>query len=108
MRASTIHAFYETAAQNAARPAVRFRAAGKWKSLNWAEYANGTRKVARGLISLGVAAGDRVAIFGANRIEWLLSDLAAVAGGGAPSAFEPTVPVARSSELPESSASMGP
>src|SRR3954470_2901326 len=92
MRASTIHAFFETAARNADRPAVRFRIAGNWKSLSWTEYASGTRKVARGLVSLGVTPGDRVAICGANRIEWLLSDLGALAAGAIPAPYYPTLP----------------
>src|SRR5207248_2116617 len=82
MRASTIHAFFETAARYPAGPAIRHRAgSGKWASLRWADYAQEVRRVARGLVALGVGPGDRVAICGPNRLEWLLADFGALAAG---------------------------
>src|SRR5438105_120634 len=75
MRASTIHAFFETAARDPAGRAVRYRAGpARWTSLSWADYAKEVRKVARGLVALGIGPGDRVAICGPNRLEWLLAD----------------------------------
>src|SRR3954462_12773911 len=88
MRASTIHAFFETAARQPERAAVRFRSSpGKWTSIRWSKYATDVRRVARGLLSLGVKAGDRIAICGSNRFEWLLADL-----GGPPARPLPPPP----------------
>src|SRR3954464_12025646 len=93
MRASTIHAFFETAARRPERAAVRFRSSpGTWTSIRWSKYATGGRRVARALLSLGVKAGDRVAICGSNRFEWLLADLGALAAGAVPAPYYPTLP----------------
>jgi long-subunit acyl-CoA synthetase (AMP-forming) len=93
MRASTIHAFFETAARNPACPAVRYRARSSgWTSLRWADYAKEVRKVARGLVALGVGPGDRVAVCGPNRLEWLLADMGALAAGAVPAPYYPTLP----------------
>src|ERR1035441_6928294 len=55
-----------------------------WKSLSWRETASRVRELACGLLSLGLSAGDRVAIVSATRLEWVLADLAVafVSGGG--------------------------
>src|SRR3954469_9911618 len=93
MRASTIHAFFETAARNPAGAAVRHRTGpARWTSLRWADYAKAARKIARGFVALGVGPGDRVAICGPNRPEWLLSDLGALAAGAVPAPYSPTLP----------------
>jgi len=93
MRASTIHAFFETAARDPAGRAVRYRAGpARWTSLSWADYAKEVRKVARGLVALGIGPGDRVAICGPNRLEWLLADFGALAAGAIPAPYYPTLP----------------
>jgi long-chain acyl-CoA synthetase len=55
---------------------------GAWKSLSWRETAAHVRELACGLLSLGLAAGDRVAIVSATRFEWILADLAVACAGG--------------------------
>src|SRR4051812_5914521 len=101
MRASTIHAFFETAARQPERPALRFRSSpGTWTSMPWSKYATEVRRVARGLLSLGVKAGDRVAICGSNRFEWLLADLGALAAGAVPAPSYPTPPPAQAAYAP--------
>src|SRR3954451_4416540 len=93
MRASTIHAFFETAARHPESAAVRFRSSpGTWTSIRWSKYAAEVRRVARGLLSLGVKAGDRVAICGSNRLELLLADLGTLAAGAVPAPYYPTLP----------------
>src|SRR4051794_7839335 len=72
MRCSTIHAFFETARRIPAQPAHLVRLApGRWASLSWADAAAAVRRVARALVALGVQPGDRVALSGPNRVEWL-------------------------------------
>src|SRR5437870_3447440 len=93
MRGSTIHAFFETAARIPGRPALKRRIGpGRWETLSWAGYAREVRRVARGLIALGVQPGDRIALCGPNRPEWLLSDLGALAAGAVPAPYYPTLP----------------
>ncbi len=55
---------------------------GIWKSLSWRETASRVRELACGLLSLGLSAGDRVAIVSSTRLEWILADLAVACAGG--------------------------
>ena len=57
--------------------ALRHKDMGRWREYAWAEYADRVARVGLGLLSLGVQPGDRVAILGENRPEWLWSDLGA-------------------------------
>ena len=92
-RISTIHAFFETAAREPERVALKRRLPdGRWASLTRSEYAREVRRVARALIALGVRPGERIALCGPNRPEWLLSDLGALAAGAVPAPYYPTLP----------------
>ncbi|HYV64919.1 MAG TPA: AMP-binding protein, partial [Myxococcales bacterium] len=92
-RASTIHAFFETAAREPERVALKRRLPdGRWASMTRAEYAREVRRVARALIALGVRPGERIALCGPNRPEWLLTDLGALAAGAVPAPYYPTLP----------------
>ncbi|MBO6575472.1 MAG: long-chain fatty acid--CoA ligase [Rhodothermales bacterium] len=55
-----------------------------WKETSWSEYVREVRETARAFMSLGLAPGGVVAIMGFNRPQWTISDLAAMAAGGAP------------------------
>jgi long-chain acyl-CoA synthetase len=50
-----------------ARPAVRLKDRGIWRTWNWAETYENVRALAHTLRTLGVGIGDKVAIVGANR-----------------------------------------
>jgi fatty-acyl-CoA synthase len=59
---------------HAARRAVVFREQGvRW---TWREFADEVDRLASGLMSLGLAAGDRVGIWSPNRSEWLVTQFA--------------------------------
>jgi long-chain acyl-CoA synthetase len=60
---------------------LRFKDAGEWKSLTYGEFARSVRELSLGMYSLGLSAGDRIAIWSANRPEWNQADLAALAIG---------------------------
>jgi long-chain acyl-CoA synthetase len=57
--------------------ALRHKDLGLWREYSWGEYADRTARVGLGLLALGVQPGDRVAILGENRPEWLWADLGA-------------------------------
>ena len=61
--------------------ALREKEHGIWQPITWAGYAERTRSFSLGLRELGLVAGDRVAIIGDNRPEWLIAELAAQAAG---------------------------
>ncbi len=64
------------------------------RRLDLAELHEASARVAAGLAELGVGPGDRIGILAANRLEWILLDLAAlrlkaVTAGFEPGKFEP-------------------
>jgi long-subunit acyl-CoA synthetase (AMP-forming) len=81
---SIVHVLFETARRQPQAVALREKVAGRWREITWREYADEVRLVARGLIRLGVQAGEAVCIVGWNSPEWLVADLAAMAAGAVP------------------------
>ena len=65
--------------------AMSGRKDGKWHSLTWRETGRRVRAVGCGLLSLGLAKEDRVAILATSRPEWVIADLGILAAGGATS-----------------------
>jgi long-chain acyl-CoA synthetase len=63
-------------------PAIRWRDGADWKELSYAELARRARAIAKGLIELGIEAGDRVAILSNTRPEWTLVDAGVFCAGG--------------------------
>jgi long-chain acyl-CoA synthetase len=55
---------------------------GVWKPLSWRQTADRVRELANGLLALGLAPGERVAIVSNTRVEWILADLAVLCAGG--------------------------
>jgi len=70
--------------------ALRHKEYGVWKRVSWREYGEQVEQVAAGLIALGVEQGDRIAILGDNRPEWLICHLAAMSAGGVTTGVYPT------------------
>jgi long-chain acyl-CoA synthetase len=67
--------FLERVALHPDKVAMRYKYLGVWRDVTWGEYLERVRWVALGLIALGVDPGDRVAVIGENRPEWLFADL---------------------------------
>ncbi len=65
------------------RVALREKELGIWQATSWAAYDSHVRRFALGLRSLGFRRGDRLAIVGDNRPEWVYAELAAQSLGGA-------------------------
>jgi long-chain acyl-CoA synthetase len=65
------------------RVALREKEFGIWQSFTWKQYCEHVRDFALGLVSLGMKRGDRLAIIGNNRPEWVWGELAAQAVGAA-------------------------
>jgi long-chain acyl-CoA synthetase len=70
-------------ARHAKPDALSHKRGGEWVRISGAEFARRVRSVALGLRSLGVRAGDRVALLSENRPEWSVADLAILSLGAA-------------------------
>ena len=64
--------------------ALREKEFGIWQEMTWAEYLARVRSFALGLVELGMEKGDRIAIIGDNRPEWVIAELAAQSIGALP------------------------
>ncbi len=78
------HLLYENARKfGREKVALREKEFGIWQSVSWLEYWSNVQDLALGLVALGFEPGDKLAILGDNRPEWLYSELAAQCVGGA-------------------------
>ncbi len=64
--------------------AMREKEFGIWQAFTWKEYRDHVKYFSLGLVSLGIARGDKVAIIGDNRPEWVWAEVAAQAAGAVP------------------------
>jgi long-chain acyl-CoA synthetase len=71
-------------------PALRFKRDGGWQELSYVEMGEAAGEIARGLIDLGIEAGDRVGILGNTRPEWTLCDLGVASAGAVSVPIYPT------------------
>jgi len=72
--------------------ALQVKTGGVYKPISHREVADRVRHAARGLSSLGVHRGDRVAILSENRPEWAIADFACLTGGMTDVPIYPTLP----------------
>ena len=90
---SVAHMFYDRVAATPHREAFRFPTGSGWTSVTWAQTMEITKTLAAGLLALGIAPEQRVAIASGTRIEWLYADLAIMCAGAATTAVYPTTAV---------------
>lgn len=64
------------------RVALREKDYGIWQQITWQGYLDRVRDFCLGLCSLGFQRGEKVAIVGDNRPEWVIAELAAQSAGG--------------------------
>ncbi len=70
--------------------AFRYLEGERWVSLTWRETKDRAYVLAAGLLDLGIAPEDRVAIASGTRIEWILADLGVMCAGAATTTVYPT------------------
>src|SRR3972149_2881483 len=73
--------FFAQAARLGNRVALRRKEFGIWRRITWADYARSVRWVAHALLALGIRGGERVAVIGENRPEWLVRGQGILAAG---------------------------
>ncbi len=70
------HFCMESFRRNNKPDALQYKDDGGWRPITGLDAISRIRKIALGLSSLGVKAGDKIAIISENRPEWSLTDLA--------------------------------
>jgi len=75
------HLFFRQVNDRNQRIAMRHKDFGIWNRISWQQYGQMVQEVAAALISTGLQPGDRVAILGDNRPEWLICHLATMTIG---------------------------
>jgi len=83
--------FFDNARLLGANPCHFYNAGGQWFPVGWGTVAGVVRDLARGLIEVGLAPGDAVAILANTRREWIYVDLAALAARGISVGIYPTL-----------------
>jgi long-chain acyl-CoA synthetase len=73
-----------------ARVAQRHKVGGEWRDIGFAELGATVSEIGRGLIDLGVAPGDRVALLCTTRVEWAWCSFAISAMGAVAVPIYPT------------------
>ncbi len=73
--------FFEAAERRGDRPFLWAKRDGPTGRFRWSEATEQVMRLARGLLSLGVAPGDRVALVAESRPEWVIADLAIMSIG---------------------------
>lgn len=82
--------FWNGVAARGDRVFLREKKLGIWQSWTWTEVGKAVQEMAAGLIALGLAHRDVVAILSNTRLEWLLADLAIQSAGGTANGIYPT------------------
>jgi long-chain acyl-CoA synthetase len=78
------------AERHAGTPAVRHKRDGAWHDVSYAELGEIVSEVGRGLIDLGIAPGDHVAILCTTRPEWTYADFGITTAGAVAVPIYPT------------------
>ncbi len=89
----TLNQLFFDAVSKYNRPdALQVRTGGAYRPISHTEVAERVRHAARGLSSLGIRRGERVAILSENRPEWAVADFACLTAGLADVPIYPTLP----------------
>ncbi|MGO9693640.1 MAG: AMP-dependent synthetase/ligase [Mycobacterium sp.] len=87
---SVAHMFVDRVAATPHAEAFRYPQDHSWESVTWQQVGERVSNIAGGLISLGIAMEDRVALASATRYEWVLVDFAVMCAGAATTTVYPT------------------
>ncbi len=64
------------------QPALLSKREGRWQGICWREWEQEVRRLAHGLVALGLAPQETVTLASNNRPEWIHTDLAVQMAGG--------------------------
>ena len=78
-----VELFWDRTASTPSKSALRYKQDGAWTDISWAEYGAHVKDAAKGLLSLGFSAGDKMSLLSKNRPTWHIADIACLSIGGA-------------------------
>jgi len=87
---SVAHMFLNRVAATPHAEAFRYPQDDSWESVTWRQVGERVHNIAAGLISLGIAPEERVALASSTRYEWVLVDFAVMCAGAATTTVYPT------------------
>ena len=87
---SVARLFLDRVAATPHAEAFRYPQEDGWESATWQQVGGRVCNIAAGLISLGIAPEDRVALASSTRYEWVLVDFAVMCAGAATTTVYPT------------------
>jgi len=87
---SVAHLFVDRVTTTPGTEAFRFPRGEIWESVTWAQTDARVRRLAAGLVALGIESEQRVALASSTRYEWVIADLAVMLAGGATTTIYPT------------------
>jgi long-chain acyl-CoA synthetase len=87
---SVARMFLDRVAATPYTEAFRYPQDHSWESVTWQQVGERVHHIAAGLISLGIAPEDRVALASSTRYEWVLADFAVMCAGAATTTVYPT------------------
>ena len=87
---SVARMFLDRVAATPHSEAFRYPQDHSWESVTWQQVGERVHQIAAGLISLGIAPEDRVALASSTRYEWVLADFAVMCAGAATTTVYPT------------------
>jgi long-chain acyl-CoA synthetase len=73
------------------RVMMKKKVKGAWEEFSWNEFYSNVRDLGLAMISMGIQAGDRIAVFATNSPEWQMIDMAALSIGAANVPLYPTI-----------------
>ena len=99
MSDTLIARFRETAARIPDKEAAQYSDGKTTVSVTYGELLERIDRLAAGLVRLGLAQGDRVAILSENCLEWALIDFAAISAGCVTVPIYPTLPASQAAYI---------
>ena len=87
---SVARMFLDRVAATPHTEAFRYPQDHSWESVTWQQVGERVHQIAAGLIALGIAPEDRVALASSTRYEWVLADFAVICAGAATTTVYPT------------------
>jgi len=74
--------FFDRVRRYGDRTCLLVKRDGRWLELSWNRVGDQVRRLAQGLLALGLQPGDKAALVSENRPEWVITDMATAAAGG--------------------------